>query len=122
MGTVTTIREHAVRVPVYGEKVVPIVQRDIEFTQHIKHVPEFPMRTEWAPKGNGDAQSTFDRIDTNHDGVISRAEFDAALVGAPPVVGRSIADPKCEMWYELSMLRSKSAHLSKSNAYLKSKL
>jgi len=120
--TVPTIREYAVRVPVYEEKVVPIVQRDIEFTQHIKHVPEFPMRTEWVPKGNGDAQSMFDRIDTNHDGVISRAEFDAALVGAPPVVERSIADPKCEMWYELSMLRSKSAHLSNSNAYLKSKL
>jgi hypothetical protein len=115
--SVSKIREYAVKVPVYEERQVSVVQRDTEFTQFIKHVPEFPMRTEWVPKAD-----MFDRIDTNHDGVISRAEFDAALAGAPSVVERSIADLKYEMWYELSMQRSKSAHLAKRNAYLKKEL
>jgi hypothetical protein len=118
--TVPTVKEHAVKVPVYQERDVSVTQTDTEITQHIKHVPEFPMRTEWVPKRSG--EDLFDRIDANHDGVISRAEFDAALVGAPSDAERNIADLKYEMWYELHMLRSKCAHLGKRNAYLKKEL
>jgi hypothetical protein len=117
---VPNIKEHAVKVPVYQERDIAVTQTDTEITQHIKYVAEFPTRTEWVPKRSGG--DLFDRIDTNHDGVISRAEFDAAVVGAPSVVERNIADLKYEMWYELHMLRSKSAHLGKRNAYLKKEL
>jgi len=124
--SVPSIREYAVSVPVYEQREVSVVQKDTEITQYVKHVPDFPMRTEWVRKGQGGgAESLFDRIDTNHDGVISRSEFDAAqrrLGSAPSVVERSTDDLKYEMWYDLVTLRFKSAHLSKSNDYLKKEL
>jgi len=132
--SVPNIREYAVSVPVYEEREVPVVQKDIEFTQYIKHVPNFPMRTEWVPKsyragaaGPAGLSADFDMIDSNHDGVISREEFQQAVEGAQELqradAGRSnVADLKYEMWYELQTLRFKSTHLGKSNAYLKEKL
>jgi len=117
---VSNVKEYAVKVPVYEQREVSVVQKDIEVTQHIKHVPEFPMRTEWVPKRHGDL---FDSMDANHDGVIDRAEWDAAQRRErSAAVERSASDLKHEMWYELSTLRFRSTHLGKSNAYLRKEL
>jgi hypothetical protein len=45
--SVPNVKEHAVIVRQCEEREVSITQKDYEVTQHIKHVPEFPMRTEW---------------------------------------------------------------------------
>lgn len=100
--SVPNVKEHAVIVRQCEEREVSITQKDYEVTQYVKHVPKFPMRTEWVPKGRGGATiprssrlaglpAEFDMVDANNDGVISPDEFRQAG-GSPQEFRRADAD------------------------------